>query len=167
MDVQKQTIDYITPVLLGLTVSGLILLLMTAKKAFAAVVPNQKFRACDSHGCGSFGASRGDRKHAGVDVVVTPGTKIVSPISGKVIRYPFPYAGDISYKGILIENEQYSVKIFYLNPTAIQNTIVKQGDAIGTAQNIAAKYSPGMTNHIHVEVRDRAGNLLNPEKLFT
>lgn len=167
MDDQKKN-NYIAPVIWGITVTGLIILLtMTAKKAFAAIVPNQKFRGCDTHGCGSFGASRGGRKHEGVDVVVTPGTKILSPITGKVIRYPFPYPGDIFYKGILIENEQYSVKIFYLNPTAIQNTMVKQGDVIGVAQNIAAKYSPGMTNHVHIEVKDRSGKLLNPTNLFT
>ncbi len=166
MDNEKKN-NYVTPVILGITITGLIIVLtMTAKKAFAAIVPNQKIRGCDAHGCGSFGASRGGRKHEGVDIVVTPGTKILSPITGKVIRYPFPYPGDIFYKGILIENEQYSVKIFYLNPTAIQNTTVKQGGVIGVAQNIASKYSPGMTNHVHMEVRDAKGNLLNPTNMF-
>jgi len=139
---------------------------MTAKKGFTALTTNQKFRGCDPMGCGTFGASRGGRTHNGVDVTVTPGQNIVSPISGTVTRFPFPYGDDLSYKGIEIKNSEYSVKIFYMSATVSANTKVTAGQVIGKAQNIAAKYGNGMTNHVHFEVRDAKGNLLNPTNMF-
>ncbi|UUC45590.1 M23 family metallopeptidase [Flavobacterium cerinum] len=165
MDVQKKN-NYIAPVLWGITITGLAILLTMTKKAFAAIVPNQKIRGCDAHGCGSFGASRGGRTHNGVDVVVTPGQNIVSPISGTITRFPYPYKGDFNYKGIEIKNSEYTVMIFYMNTTVLANTKVTAGQTIGKAQNIAAKYGNGMTPHVHIEVRDSKGNLINPTNMF-
>ncbi|HRB72445.1 M23 family metallopeptidase [Flavobacterium sp. UBA4197] len=139
------------------------------KKTFAAIVANQKFRGCDAFGCGHYAASRdgGSRSHNGVDVITTPGQAIMSPIAGTVIRYPFPYGNDLRWTGILIENKDYSVKMFYLTPTALQGTKVTQGQIIGKSQNIASKYGSAMTNHVHVEVTDRkTGKLVNPANLF-
>ncbi len=146
--------------------SLLIFLIMGTKKAFGKVTTENKIRGCDPSGCGHFGADRGSRKHEGIDIVVKEGETIISPIDGEVIRYPFPYSGDINYKGILIRNKDLEVKIFYLNPTAPVGKISK-GQKIGIAQNIAKKYpSKPMTPHIHLEVRDNKGNLLNPTNLF-
>lgn len=144
----------------------LIFLVMGTKKAFSKVIDNQKYRGSDAHGSGDFGAPRGTHTHEGVDIVVKEGDIIKSPIDGEVIRYPFPYSGDINYKGILIRNKDFEVKIFYLNPTAPIGKILK-GQKIGNAQNIAKRYpSKPMINHIHLEVRDNKGNILNPTKLF-
>lgn len=146
--------------------SLLIFLIMGTKKAFGKVTTENKIRGCDPSGCGHFGADRGSRLHQGIDIVVKEGEIINSPIDGEVIRYPFPYSGDINYKGILIRNKDFEVKIFYINPTAPVGKILK-GQKIGNAQNIAKKYpSSPMTNHIHLEVRDMKGNLLNPSNLF-
>lgn len=146
--------------------SLLIYIIMGTKKAFGKVTEENKIRGCDPSGCGNFGASRGDRTHQGIDIVVKEGDVIKSPIDGEVIRYPFPYSGDINYKGILIRNKDYEVKIFYINPNAPVGKILK-GQKIGNAQNIAKKYpSSPMTNHIHLEVRDNKGNLINPTNLF-
>ncbi len=46
----------------------------------------------------------------------------------------------------------YSVKLFYLDPLKeIVGRTVKQGELIGTAQDLTIKY-PGITNHIHFEI---------------
>lgn len=143
-----------------------ILYIMTTKKALANIKANQQYRKCDAHGCGHFGASRGNRKHNGVDVLTNEGDLILSPIRGLVTRYAVPYANDPTYKGIEIQNEKYTIKIFYIVPTIAVGTKVDAGMVIGKAQNIAKRYSAGMQNHVHIEVYDYKGNLLNPEKLF-
>lgn len=144
----------------------ILFLIMGTKKAFANITLNQKIRGCDPFGCGSFGAPRGTRSHAGVDIVVTAGQKILSPIDGTVTRHPFPYGDDLKFTGIEIKNSQYLVKIFYLQPTLNIGSKVKQGQQIGVAQNIASKYGSTMTNHVHFEVYNAQGKLLDPTNLF-
>lgn len=143
-----------------------ILYIMTTKKALAKVKDNQQFRKCDPFGCGHFGATRGNRKHKGVDILFEPNEDVLSPIYGVVTRYAYPYANDTTYKGIEIQNERFTVKIFYVLPTIHIGKHINAGDVIGKAQNIAKKYGATMQNHVHIEVRDYQGNLLNPEKLF-
>lgn len=143
---------------------------MGTNKAFGKVTADNIRRGCDQNwGCGSFGASRsgGTRTHNGLDIKTTVGQQILSPISGKVTRFPFPYGGDLNYTGIEIINEDYKVKIFYMKPSVSINSEVTKGQVIGTAQNISAKYSSTMTNHIHLEVYNAKTNaLLNPETLI-
>jgi|SRR5690606_2522309 len=144
----------------------LILLLMKGNKAFAAVTKNQKLRGDDPFGSGKFGAPRGNRKHNGIDLVVSPGQDIFSPITGKVTRIAYPYASDLSYKGLEIVNEQYQVKIFYINPTVAIPSVVTAGQKIAEAQNIAAKYGSTMTNHVHFEIRNALNQVIDPTNLF-
>jgi hypothetical protein len=141
-------------------------LIMGTNKAFAKVTTNNIFRGCDPKGCGDFGASRGSRKHIGLDIKAVPGEVIFSPISGKVTRFPFPYGTDLSFTGIEIVNDQFLVKIFYMKANVLANSNVKQGQVIGNAQDIAKKHGGGMINHIHVEVYDKQGRLIDPEILF-
>lgn len=141
--------------------------LLGTKKAFANLVHNQGFRGCDVFGCGSFGASRGDRLHQGIDIPTVKGEIVFSPISGTVTRFPFPYGDDLRFTGIEIKNETYSVKIFYLKATVPAGATVKQGQAIAAAQDITVKYGSGMTNHIHLEVRQtQTGQIIDPTNLF-
>ncbi|MGQ2982128.1 peptidoglycan DD-metalloendopeptidase family protein [Flavobacterium sp.] len=143
------------------------LLTMKTGKAFSAPTASGDQRLCDTHGCGSFGASRGSRKHSGIDYIAAPGENIYSPISGKVTRFPYPYAGNTIYKGIQIENDKYIVKIFYMVASLPAGAYVATGQKIGVAQNIAAKYSQGMTNHVHFEIWDKAtGKVIDPTKLI-
>lgn len=141
-------------------------LIMGSSKAFAKITTNNAKRGCDPMGCGEFGASRGTRKHIGLDIKAVPGESIFSPISGKVTRFPFPYGSDLSFTGIEIVNNEYSVKIFYMKANVAANSLVSKGQIIGNAQDIAKKHGGGMINHIHIEVRDKQGNLINPEILF-
>lgn len=145
------------------------LILMSTKKSFAKIVDNQTIRNCDPFGCGSFGASRGSRSHNGIDVVATPNQVVKSPISGEVTRFPFPYGSDLSYTGIEIINSTHKVKMFYVSPTAKIGTNVIAGQPVATAQNISAKYSASMTNHVHLEVYKKNNNtwvLIDPTNLF-
>ena len=148
--------------------SVLIYFLMGINKTFATPTKTNKRRGCESFGCGTFGASRsgGCRKHKGIDFVASPGESIFAPISGKVTRYAIPYSDDSRYKGIEIQNDSYTVKMFYLIPAVAIGAIVTAGQKIGIAQNISAKYGASMTNHVHFEVYDKNGTLLNPTNSF-
>lgn len=112
-------------------------------------------RRCDPKGCGHYGASRGSRLHKGVDFTASPGEPIYSPINGTVERYPDPY-GDGRYSGIQIvgagRHVGKTVKMFYLTPSVAIGQPVAQGQRVGNCQNISSRYSPGMTNHVHVEL---------------
>ncbi|QEE49636.1 M23 family metallopeptidase [Flavobacterium alkalisoli] len=145
---------------------ALIALLMKGNKAFAALTPNQQLRGCDPLGCGHFGAPRGTRTHQGIDIIATPGQDILSPITGKVNRIAYPYASDMSYKRLEIENEQYTVKIFYIAPAVPVGSVVMAGSKIAVAQNISAKHGASMINHVHIEVRNALGKLIDPTTLF-
>lgn len=148
--------------------AALIYLLMKSNKVFASPTKSAVVRGCDPLGCGSFGASRsgGSRPHNGIDYKASPGEAIYSPIAGKITRIAYPYANDLSYTGIEIVNTSYKVKMFYLSPTLPVGTQVVAGQRIGTAQNISAKHGSAMVNHIHFEVYDKNGNLLNPTTMM-
>lgn len=140
-------------------------LMFLSKKAKSGAVNSNKYiynltdamemRTCDPMGCGHYGASRGSRKHMGLDVVVSKGDTIYSPITGYVSRFPYPYASDLKYKGIEIigegEHQGLKVKIFYCLPTLSIRAKVSKGQKIATAQAINEKYGKSMTNHIHIE----------------
>jgi murein DD-endopeptidase MepM/ murein hydrolase activator NlpD len=118
-------------------------------------------RGADKHGQGYFGASRGNRKHNGIDLLIEPGQRIVSPIDGKVIRDAYPYAGDLKWSGCLIKGKGMEVKMFYMRLLkGIIGSQVKQGQEIGWAQNIAHKYA-GMLPHVHLEIKMMS--YVNPE----
>lgn len=138
---------------------------MSTKKAFAKITKTNKIRGCDASGCGHFGAGRGTRLHDGVDIVVIPGETITSPISGKVIKHPYVYPGDLKFRGIDIENETYLVRMFYLSPSVAVGLSVNAGQPIGIAQDISKKYTKPMTIHIHVEVYEN-GKLIDPTNLI-
>lgn len=151
-------------VAIGLTLTTIFL--MGTNKTFGAIKKNQKKRDCDPQGCGSFGSSRGTRTHKGIDVIFEPGEDVLSPISGTISRYPIPYANDRSIKAIEVKSDCYRVMLFYVENQLPIGTKVSKGQKIATAQNIAAKYGGGMTNHVHLEIYDCDGKLVNPEKIY-
>jgi len=123
----------------------------------------------DSAGDGHFGASRGSRSHEGLDLIVTRGQLIHSPISGTLNRYAYPYATDLRWKGVEItgtgDDAGYVVKMFYMDPALPAGTTVQRGTVVGNAQAISQKYTSAMRDHLHVEVR-HGGLLVDPEPLF-
>lgn len=160
MDTKKITI-----VIAG---AALIYLLMKTSTAFASPTKSSILRGKDPLGDGAFGASRsgGTRKHSGIDFRTAPGEAIFAPISGTVTRVAYPYADDMRYTGVEIKNGSYTVKMFYLSPTIKIGSTVSAGQQIGIAQDISAKHGAAMINHVHFEVYDTTGKLLNPTGLI-
>ena len=153
---------------------GSLVLLSSLRRLFmntrlSPVVEQQKIRGCDPEGCGYFGAPRGSRLHNGIDVITVKGQPIKAPIDGVIERYAFPYDGDLNYKGLVIRNSKYYIKMFYLEPTIERGTEVNSGDVIGISQDISEKWGDDMTTHVHVEVyliTNSGLKLINPTKLF-
>jgi hypothetical protein len=117
----------------------------------------------DMHGGGAFGSRRGSKFHDGLDIVVEPGDPIFSMIDGVVEKVDYPYASDLGWTGIQIGNHTVRTEIWYMTPQIPSgNLFVKEGDLIGTAQDISQKYPPTekipgeMTPHIHVRVTLKA-----------
>lgn len=107
-------------------------------------------RTPDAWGSGAFGASRGDRRHRGLDLIVDPGDAIYAPMDGTLVREVRPYASDPRYSGVLIRGAGgVEIKIFYVSGWSLGP--VSAGDEIGVAQDLRPKY-PAITNHVHVEV---------------
>ena len=157
---------------IALAATGLTLLFLLRAKAknkkFHKLTDANEHRGCDINwGCGYFGASRGGgtREHRGLDIKITKSQRIYSPINGVVKRIAYPYASDTKYKGIVIENETYYIKIFYMNMTVTAGDKIRKGEVIGFAQNIAEKYDARMTPHVHIEVY-KNGVLIDPTNLF-
>jgi len=107
----------------------------------------------DVKGSGLFNAPRGnDRKHDGIDLIVKPGHKVLSPIDGLVTRQARPYAHE-NYSGLEIEGDRITVVLFYLRPLkGIVGSQIEKGDIIGIAQDISKRYGKGMIPHIHLRI---------------
>jgi hypothetical protein len=117
----------------------------------------------DLWGDGAFGSRRGSKFHDGIDILVQPGDPIFSMIDGVIEKVDYPYASDLSWTGIQIGNDKVRTEIWYMTPNIPSgNLFVREGDLIGTAQDISHKYPPTekipgpMTPHIHVRVTLKA-----------
>ena len=111
-----------------------------------------KIRDNDAFGSGHFHASRGERKHNGIDLVCTPGTTVFSSIDGVVTKRGYPYSDDLNFRYIEIEDEhEFFHRVFYVKPLLEVGCIVNIGDAIGITQTLDNRY-PTITEHIHYEV---------------
>ena len=130
------------------------------------IVAKPVSRLRDPWGSGQYGASRGSRRHRGLDIKVRPKEKVYAPIPGTIVQEAIPYANDPYYRGLLIrgdgEWQNYEIKIFYI--LGIKSGWASAGEQIGTAQNLGFKY-PGITNHLHLEVK-RQGRYIDPFELW-
>lgn len=122
-------------------------------------------RSIDSYGSGAFGSLRdgGKRKHEGVDYVAAPGHITTAPIAGTVARIGYAYKKDTRLKYVEIDNTEtgYSARVLYVDPTIVVGQTLVAGEAIGVVQDLSVKYPSGITNHVHVEIRDPAGVTLD------
>lgn len=114
----------------------------------------------DSEGNGDYQAPRGSRKHVGRDYLATPGQSVVSPISGTVVRFPFPYDDTREYMGIIIQGEKIAVRLYYVSPSKNIGDKVAAGDVIGTAQDVRKRYGDLMQPHVHFEIESMDPALL-------
>jgi len=130
------------------------------------IVRNQRSRRTDSYGSGQFGASRRHGPHEGLDIEARPGEGVFSPIEGEILGEASPYADDRSLRGLLIRGagqwNGYEVKIFYVDGIFCGRTV--PGSLIGRAQDLTFRY-PGITNHVHLEVR-LGGRPLSPNEIY-
>lgn len=114
----------------------------------------------DKWGDGSYGASRGNRIHEGVDLLGKPGSYVCSPVAGLVVRAGMPYAGDMGDWNcylLIREDNGTEWKLFYLTPLkGIVGATVHRGQAVAVLEDVGAKYgthpSKGrMKPHCHAE----------------
>jgi len=119
------------------------------------------FRKCDPKGCGHFGASRGSRKHKGVDMACHPGTEVGSPVRGQVTKIGWPYSGHPEIRYVQVVAGQHQFRMFYVDPTVAVGDYIEMNDVIGTSQALGSLY-PGITEHVHFEIKDMAGQYVDP-----
>ena len=120
------------------------------------IQPFRGWRNTDKFGSGHFGASRdgGKRHHMGADAIAVPNEAVYAPIDGRIDKLGWAYAND-TYRYVRIvgdgEYEACIVRLFYVDPSVTEGQHVKNGDIIGSAQDISQR-DIGITTHVHVEV---------------
>ena len=128
-------------------------------------------RTHDAYGEGEFGASRdgGARRHEGVDFCAQAGQPVMAPISGYVTKIGYAYPGDQQLKFVEITNPalHYVARVFYVKPRVQVGQSVAIGSVIGAAHSLQKKYPGGMTDHVHLEMIDRAGQRFSATKVLT
>lgn len=146
----------------------------------------------DQAGSGFYGASRGGRRHNGIDFAAQPGSILLSPIAGVITRLGWPYSGDTLYRYIQVTardcpHPKYGPRVtyspsnlgkchkcgidhlahrfFYVRPLVESGQSIEVGDALGVVQDVTKKYnSPDMLPHVHYEVK-QLDQYLDPEKV--
>ena len=113
----------------------------------------------DQAGDGNFGARRdgGLRGHRGVDYAVPAGGIVWAPCSGRVGQYGYCYPDDYTFRFVRIQTDWAEIRVLYVDPRVELGEKVEPGMILGEAQNIAGRYGPLMTNHVHLEVRPVRG----------
>lgn len=126
-------------------------------------------RGVDAFGSGAFGAIRdaGKRDHHGVDYIAQPGAPVRAPISGEVTHIGYAYSGSNELRFVEITDPatKTSARVLYVAPSVTEGVIVAAGDDIGVSQDLGARY-PGITNHVHVELRDADRRLIDASTLL-
>ena len=115
------------------------------------MIPSMRSR--DSQGAGYYGASRGARKHMGVDFVAKPGAEVhhlPTAKAGTVTKLGFPYRHDLSFRYVEVTcDEGYKQRYFYVDPRVSVDDWVEPGDLLGVCQELPYE---GITQHYHFEV---------------
>ena len=131
-------------------------------------------RRPDQYGAGHFGAPRGNRKHNGIDYTMAPGSAVLTVAAGHVTVIGYPYATGVGgvnesadpYRYVEIADEQgYRARYFYVQPAVGEGEFVCKGEEIGLLRSLRPRL-PNITEHLHFEVRDPDGKIINPEQYF-
>lgn len=126
-----------------------------------------ELRGTDCKGSGHYGASRGSRTHNGIDYKVPVGADVVSPVEGAITKIGYPYGDDLSFRYIEITcNDRLKHRLFYVSPfiDIDEGHLVEANQPIGKCQDLTTRY-PGITPHVHYEVKDQDGNFIDPDSL--
>lgn len=119
-------------------------------------------RGQDSWGQGHFGASRGDRKHEGVDYAMPVGAIVLALTAGRVTNLGQAYGDDPSYRYVEVTDaRRYRLRYFYVAPSVKVADNVLSGDALGRVQDLTRRH-PGITPHVHFEVYEPGGDRIDP-----
>lgn len=124
-------------------------------------------RGNDEFGSGAYKASRGKRKHEGIDFSCPPDTGIYSDVEGIVTKVGYPYGDDLSFRYVRVKtNKGYEVDYFYVQPTekAHVGRLITKNDIIGISQSLQKRY-PGITDHVHFQVKYN-GVYADPEQFL-
>ena len=121
----------------------------------------------DRAGSGRFGAPRGQRAHKGVDFECTPGAPVLSPVSGYVENHGYAYATDSKWRIVNIRGrDNYRYRLFYVEPIVEPGDLVTPTSPVGLAMDITRRYpNSGMKPHVHFQIEDEHGDIVNPEAL--
>ena len=134
-------------------------------------VPNPTIRAQDDWGAGHFGAGRDSstRTHNGVDLVANPGASVTAPVSGEVKKTGQVYSSGVQYDYVEIKTRSdHTVRVFYVSPDQSMQKgtpVVAGKTTLGSVQDLTLRYK-GITNHVHVELRDPSGRIMDPTPLI-
>lgn len=124
-------------------------------------------RISDPWGDGTFMASRGTRRHRGIDLVTVAGQDVYAPFDCVVGRHGYAYA-DLSYRLVEIRatgDLTYTAKIMYVTDMVPVGTKVKRGEVLAKAADITARFDARMINHIHFELYQH-GKVIDPTPLI-
>ncbi len=152
-------------------IGGLVLLILSMSRfmKFSMLNYHQGLRISDVWGEGHFGASRGSRKHKGLDFKIKSGDPVYAPFPCKVIRHGFPYSDDSSYRLIEVQGiagyRDYTAKIMYVIDLPAIGSQFEAKQKICNADDLSRRYDVHMTNHVHFELYAN-GKLINPEIYF-
>ena len=116
-------------------------------------------RECDDQGCGYYGASRGSRKHVGVDLTAADntslpiGTDVQCGFSGEVVKVGLAYSQSDKrhLRYVAIKLEKYYVRVFYIEPKVSVGDIITADTVIGKSLCLGDFYK-NITEHVHFEV---------------
>lgn len=102
----------------------------------------------------------------GQDYAAAAGSILLSPVQGLVTKLGYPYQDDLRFRYLEITNGAYRHRFFYVEPDVVVGDVVDIGTELGVVQNIVERYfvPRGMTNHIHYEIKNAAGEYVNPEE---
>jgi len=130
-----------------------------------------KVRGDDKWGSGYYKAPRGDRKHNGVDIIITDKGVEISAIQGGIITkigYPEDpkdcIKGHLRYVEITVPcgcRHRY----FYVSRLGGVGDVVSRGDRVGDYQGLDDVYE-GITEHVHFEVKLTDGRFIDPVKVI-
>lgn len=136
-------------------------------------VISHKIRS-DSAGDGHYGALRGTRKHRGIDLLSHVGEQVRSPITGVISRIGYAYQIDrlrdknYVYRIVRVKNDDITIEMFYIDPDVCTGDEVKIGQIIGRTQDLSIQYPhlPEMRNHMHLQIKDKDGKIINPMNIY-
>lgn len=134
-----------------------------------------QLRGIDALGSGAWQASRGKRKHNGIDLRVTAGDGCYSNVDGVVTKIGRPYKHNESTKKKFLKSALRYVEVtcdqglkhrfFYVKPYVSVGDPISVGSYLGAASDLK-KIWPLMRNHVHFEVKTKDGKYLNPERFI-